>query len=98
MAPQTAASTHDDPCTLVDLARYPIDDLDSPAGRALLADGRAQLARDGLCLLHDFVTPQALDGMISEGHRLQPRQHHDETWLRGVDDKDRSIRTPSRNA
>lgn len=50
----------------VNLARYPIDDLQSPAGAAFAAECRRTFAETGLCMLHDFVHPAAMDVMIDE--------------------------------
>jgi alkylated DNA repair dioxygenase AlkB len=69
---------------VVDLARYPIADLASPQARAVIAEGRRQLAADGLCLFPDFLTPQALAALVEEARRLEPQQHHDATWITGI--------------
>lgn len=49
---------------VVDLDRYPIHDLGSAAGQALLADCRGQLAEKGVCSLPGFVQPDAVARMI----------------------------------
>ncbi len=73
-----------DAADLVNLARYPIADLSTPAARAVIAEGRAQLAANGLCLLHDFVTPAALAAMFAEANALAPTAHHEVSWMRGA--------------
>jgi hypothetical protein len=44
----------------LDLDRYPIDDLDQPAARELIARCSSQLDREGLCLLPGFLGPDAV--------------------------------------
>lgn len=51
---------------LVDLSRYPIADLESEAGRSLVELCRVRLARDGACVLDDFLQPQAAEGALAE--------------------------------
>lgn len=59
------------PASLLDLERYPVDRLDSPEGRALVADCRARLATDGCCNLAGFVRPQAVAAMREEALALE---------------------------
>ncbi len=86
------------PSTIVNLARYPVADLANPAARAVIAEGRAQLARNGLCLLPDFVTPAALAAMATEGNALQAEAYHEESWMRGSDIREGALHRPMRNA
>jgi hypothetical protein len=59
------------PATLpLDLERYPIDDLEGRRAQALIADGRSQLERTGLCLLPGFLGPDAVAQSVAE---LEPR-------------------------
>ncbi|MGW1161884.1 HalD/BesD family halogenase [Streptomyces sp. NPDC002519] len=51
---------------VIDLDRYPIDKLDSPKGRALVAFCRASLAFEGACQLPGFVRPEAVELLITE--------------------------------
>ena len=44
---------------VVDLERYPIHQLDSPQGAALVAGWRRELDRTGACNLQDFLTRPA---------------------------------------
>ena len=46
--------------TILDLVRYPLDDLNSDAGRALVARCRAELARDGMFNLDGLVLGDAV--------------------------------------
>lgn len=54
------------PAALVDLARYPIDDLASPVARDLVRQGRETLQATNVLMLHDFVTPAAREAMVGE--------------------------------
>jgi hypothetical protein len=63
--------THE-PSTLIDLARYPLDRLDSEAGQALIESCRTQLAQTGCCNLSDFIRPDALKRMVAEAQGLDP--------------------------
>jgi hypothetical protein len=62
--PSTAPAGSPSYADVVDLATYPIDQLDRPAGAALVARCRAELARDGVCNLPGFVTPAAVARMV----------------------------------
>jgi hypothetical protein len=62
--PQQSGSAE---CTygdVVDLARYPIDDLDSRQGQALVRTCRDELEEKGACSLAGFLTPAAIDAMV----------------------------------
>jgi len=65
-----------DPHSLVDLARYPIDRLESGEGARLLAATRDDLDRQALALLPGFLTPAALAAMVAEAEAGQSRAHH----------------------
>lgn len=54
------------PKDLVDIARYPLTELSGAAGQALLEDCRARLARDGACVLEDFVLPEVVGAVRRE--------------------------------
>src|ERR1700733_10378834 len=60
---------------VIDLDRYPINDLDSDRGRAFVVDCREQLRRDGVCNLPGFVTAQAGAEMISHAAQLASAAH-----------------------
>src|SRR5437764_664170 len=55
---------------VVDLSRYPIGDLDSSRGRALVRDGRGQLRATGLCQLPGFLTQAAVTEMVAQAGEL----------------------------
>ena len=50
----------------LDLERYPLDRPESPAWNALIARGRASLAREGLFNLDQLVRPAAVRRILSE--------------------------------
>ena len=51
---------------LIDLERYPLDRLDSDAGKALVARCRADLVRDGLFNLEGLMRPQVIAELLRE--------------------------------
>jgi hypothetical protein len=57
---------------LVDLDRYPIHDLESAAGQALLAECRAQLASTGGANLPGFMPPEVAAALTAEALSLEP--------------------------
>jgi len=68
------------PDTLVDLARYPVHDLASPAARSLVARARASLADKGVAILPGFATGAAIDAIAKEADRLETRAHLEDVW------------------
>jgi hypothetical protein len=87
------------PAELVDLGRYPILDLGSPAGAALLARARAQIAATGAVELDGFVTGGGLAALIEDAFALEPRAHHSQglgTAYLGLPDLDRPDGHPAR--
>jgi hypothetical protein len=61
---------------LVDQGRYPLADLAGAGGRAVIADGRAQLSATGAAELPGFISPEALDRLVADAEALAPRAHH----------------------
>lgn len=55
---------------IVDLDRYPVSDIGTPAARALVHEGRRQLAADGAFALPGFIRPAALSAMRHEADAL----------------------------
>ena len=51
---------------LIDLDRFPLDRLDAPEGRALIADCKAALARDGMFNLDRLLRPAAVVRTVAE--------------------------------
>jgi hypothetical protein len=69
-AAPVAVATFED---VVDLDRYPIQDLEAAAGAALVADCRRQLASTGAACLPGFLLPTAVDAMVAVAQALRPR-------------------------
>ncbi len=63
---------------LIDLARYPIDRLEGPAGERLLADCRRRFDADGALALPGFVRADAVAAMRDEALALAPLAHFGE--------------------
>ena len=68
-------SSGPDPASLVDLDRYPLLDLASPAGVRLVERTRASMAVDGSCELPGFLSAAGLDRCLSDGRDLEPVAH-----------------------
>ena len=49
---------------LLDLQQYPLDRLDSDAGRALVGDCRERLDKDGMFTLKGFMRAETIDAML----------------------------------
>jgi len=64
---------------IIDIARYPLDDLDGPGGRELVAQCRSQLADTGCVVLKGFIRPDALTALEAESRRLAPTAHFNST-------------------
>lgn len=61
---------------VVDLARYPVTDLDSPAAQAVIAAHAGALRRRGISVLPGFVTANAVAAMVAECDALAGGAHH----------------------
>ncbi len=72
MSSETAAG---DIVGIVDVGRYPLDDLASPAGRALVDRCRAELVEVGACELPGFLRPEAVRRAVAEALELKPLAH-----------------------
>jgi len=64
-----------DLAAIVDADRYPLDDLESPAGRALVERCRAELVEAGACELPGFLRPEAVRRAVAEALELKPLAH-----------------------
>ncbi|GHE23009.1 hypothetical protein [Halomonas urumqiensis] len=64
---------------LIDLSRYPLDDLSGDTGRQLIDNCRSQLEEDGCVVLKNFVPEEALARLEREAERLSPEAHYNET-------------------
>ena len=60
---------------IVDVGRYPLDDLASTAGRALVDRCRAELVEVGACELPGFLRPEAVRLAVAEALELKPLAH-----------------------
>ena len=55
---------------IVDLDRYPVSDIETPAARGLVREGRRQLGAHGVFALPGFIRPAALSAMQEEADGL----------------------------
>ena len=70
---KTEGDTHADMALdLVDLARYPIDDLDHGRGALFLAECQAHMHSHGWCNLDGFIRTEALEALAAEANSLLP--------------------------
>lgn len=87
---ESRGETEHDPRWTVNLGRYPIDDLASPAAREVVETSRAKIAGNGVCLLQQFLTPQATEAMVAEARGLAGKAyfcHNTHTaYLKAVDE------------
>lgn len=60
---------------VIDLARYPIDEVDNPRRQALIDYCRAALAFEGACQLPGFLRPDAVDLLVAEALDKRDRSH-----------------------
>jgi hypothetical protein len=74
MSAQTDTDTLSTPslAEIVDLERYPLDDLDGPAGDALVSRCRRELAEVGACELPGFLRPAAVAAAVAEAIDRKP--------------------------
>lgn len=57
---------------LIDLERYPIDNLESGKGAEFARECRAQMDAQGWCNLDQFIRPDALAALVAEAGELLP--------------------------
>lgn len=69
-----------DPAGLIDLARYPILDLDGAAMAEVLAWARAQLRDAGACEVPGFLTAGGLAAVRADALRLAPAAYRSEGY------------------
>lgn len=62
---------------LVDTARYPLSELASARGQAVVSRARHDLSALGCTVLPDFVRPSLRDALRQECSAIAPRAHHD---------------------
>ena len=68
----TARLHRDEMNKLIDLDQYPIDRLDEPEGKSLIARCQNDLDRDAAATLPGFLRAEALDGLKAEAKALVP--------------------------
>lgn len=61
---------------VVDLDRYPLDELNSAAGQRLSKEINQIFYQEGLAVLEGFIRPQALAEAVKEVTSLMPLAHH----------------------
>ena len=66
------------PSDLIDLERYPVDALETPLAKSVVADGNAALRADGVCILPGFLRDDVIDALVAECEELAPLGHHSE--------------------
>ena len=66
------------PHQMVDLERYPITDLDAPAGKDLVAGCHRTLDERSICLLPSFICAAALKALVEESTTLAPKAYRTE--------------------
>ena len=59
---------------IVNLSKYPINQLSSGAGRALINHCRQSLGSDGFVALPDFVAPEVAAHVVEESKRLEAKK------------------------
>ncbi|RLA14794.1 MAG: hypothetical protein DRQ59_02550 [Gammaproteobacteria bacterium] len=59
------------PYQLIDLDRYPLNNLDSEAGQQLIADTQVSLGTTGACSLPGFVRASAISEMAAQASSLE---------------------------
>jgi len=60
---------------LIDLERYPVDDIANPSAAVLVAEGRASLERTGICSLPGFLRPGVAARLAAETAALTSEAH-----------------------
>ena len=63
---------------IVDLDRYPIHELDSDAGRALVEHARSALQAVGACDLRGFLRPEAIEAAVASALSVHDRAYRTE--------------------
>ncbi len=64
------------PAELIDLKRYPISDKGSQEYASLIAECREQMRQLGACVLHGFISGEAIKAMAIEAEALAPLAFH----------------------
>ncbi len=99
-APHGAGSASDRAAALIDLARHPLDRLDSAEGQAFIARCRRTFQDSGVCLLKGFLLPEALQKMTAEAASVAPEAfycHKQHTAFLGPADESLPADHPGRH-
>lgn len=80
---------------LVDLEKYPIDQPDCEATRALIAQTRSRLKQDGCAVLKGFLKPEALPELVREAEEASPNAHASHNRTNAYFTKDDPALAPS---
>ena len=64
------------PASLVDLDRYPLEELGARKGQALISACQREMASTGCCRLPGFLNPSGLSDIRHEAKGLEHRAHH----------------------
>ena len=75
-----ATARFDELDSLVAVARHPVADLASAAGRALVARARDDLAREGCASFAEFLAPAALADAAAEARAAAPAAFATDDW------------------
>ncbi len=81
------------PATLVDVGRYPLENLDSRDGQAFLESCRSELEEESICVLEGFLNSRTVAGMVRETSALIPLGYYYDrprTSYEGNDNVDRT--------
>src|SRR5262245_48481099 len=68
-----SSRTLSDQGRLIDLERFPVEDIESPAGKALVERFAADLRETGMCRLEGFLRPEAVAALSAEANGLAAR-------------------------
>jgi hypothetical protein len=77
---QRTADTLTSASALIDLERYPIDDLASAGAQSVVAEQRTALRERGVALMHGFVRPEVVEALCEEATALQSVAYLEDVW------------------
>jgi hypothetical protein len=69
-----------DPAELIDLAAYPVTELEGAKAGAVVADQHGALASTGVSIMPGFLTAAAIGALNAEADRLAPSAHFSEVF------------------
>ena len=62
--------------SLINLSRYPINDLDQTTGKELVARLRDELRDEGLCRLRGFLTSTAIAQLVEQAQAVEQHAYY----------------------